>query len=268
MFQITIPLLYLLAAGAFGASRLPRFEARSRQFLLLAVALACGGVLLHSYALYGQLRQPEGLDISLGGAVSLIAVQLAVIALLGSLEASLRGMASGLLVLAGLAAITTGLPAATTESEALSWQLQAHVLISLFAYGLLTAGAIIAVFAMIQDRRLRAAKLSGSSRLFAPLETTEKMLFGVTAAGFAVLLLAVVSGFMFVDNLFAQHLVHKTAFSLLSLVLFGVLVGGRLFAGWRGRRVVYLYLWGFAFLLLAYFGSRYVLEVILDRSWG
>ena len=268
MFQITIPLLYLLAAGAFAASRLPRFEARSQPLLAAGAVLACGGVLLHCAALYGQLHVPRGLDISLGGAVSLIAVQLAVIGLFAALESTLRGMTAGLLVLAGLAAVAIGLPATAAEGQPLSWQIRAHVLISLFAYGLLTAGAIVALFAMIQDRRLRGGRLTASNRLFAPLETTEKVLFSVTSAGFAVLLLAVVSGFMFVDNLFAQHLAHKTAFSLLSLTLFGVLVAGRLFAGWRGRRAVYLYLWGFAFLLLAYFGSRYVLEVILERSWG
>ena len=94
------------------------------------------------------------------------------------------------------------------------------------------------------------------------------MLFGVTAAGFAGLLLAVVSGFAFVESLFAQHLVHKTALSLLALALFGVLLGGRIFAGWRGKRAVYLYLWGFGILCLAYFGSRFVLEEILNRSWS
>ena len=82
------------------------------------------------------------------------------------------------------------------------------------------------------------------------------------------MLVAVSSGFAFVENLFAQHLVHKTALSLLALVLFGLLLAGRRFAGWRGRRAVYLYLWGFLILCLAYFGSRYILEEILGRSWG
>jgi ABC-type uncharacterized transport system permease subunit len=94
------------------------------------------------------------------------------------------------------------------------------------------------------------------------------MLFGITAAGFLVLLLAVSSGFALFENLFAQHLVHKTTLSLLALALFGILLGGRQFAGWRGKRAVYLYLWGFFILCLAYFGSRYVLEVILGRSWN
>ena len=53
-----------------------------------------------------------------------------------------------------------------------------------------------------------------------------------------------------------------------ALGLFGVLVTGRQFAGWRGKRAVYLYLWGFFILCLAYFGSRYILEQILGRSWG
>ena len=132
----------------------------------------------------------------------------------------------------------------------------------------LTAGAIVAAFSLSQDRRLRSGKLAAGNQLFAPLETTERMLFGVAAAGFAGLLLSVVSGFAFVEDLFAQHLVHKTTLSLLALLLFGILLGGRLFAGWRGKRAVYLYLWGFGFLCLAYFGSRYVLEEILHRSWS
>jgi ABC-type uncharacterized transport system permease subunit len=149
-----------------------------------------------------------------------------------------------------------------------SWQLQAHILISLFAYGLLSVGAIVAIYALIQDRRLQAARISSFNQIFAPLETTERLLFGIASAGCAVLLLAVFSGFAFVDNLFAQHLVHKTALSILALLLFGVLIAGRQFAGWRGRRAVFLYLWGFGILCLAYFGSRFVLENVLGRSWG
>jgi ABC-type uncharacterized transport system permease subunit len=76
------------------------------------------------------------------------------------------------------------------------------------------------------------------------------------------------SGFAFVEDLFAQHLVHKTALSLLALALFGILLVGRRFAGWRGKRAVYLYLGGFVILCLAYFGSRFVLEEILGRSWS
>jgi ABC-type uncharacterized transport system permease subunit len=104
--------------------------------------------------------------------------------------------------------------------------------------------------------------------LFAPLETTERLLFGITTAGFLVLLIAVSTGVAFVDDLFAQHLVHKTALSILALVLFGALLIARWLVGWRGKRAIYLYLWGFLFLCLAYFGSRFVLEEVLGRSWS
>jgi ABC-type uncharacterized transport system permease subunit len=149
----------------------------------------------------------------------------------------------------------------------MTWQIEVHILISLLAYGLLTVGAIVAVYAIVQDRRLRAGKLSTVNQLFAPLETTEALLYGIAAAGFLALLLAVMTGFVFVEDLFAQHLVHKTVLSLIALLLFGVLLAGRQFAGWRGRRAVSLYLWGFATLGLAYFGSRFVLEEVLGRTW-
>lgn len=224
--------------------------------------------MLHGQDLYVEVNGANGLSVSLAGAVSLIGLQLALIGLLGAIEPTLRGMTAGLLLLAAIATIPFDVQPEIEATTGLAWQITAHILIAMFAYGLLTAGAIVAVFALIQDRRLRAGKLSSANHLFAPLETTEKLLFGVAAAGFSVLLLAVMSGFTFVEDLFAQHLVHKTAFSLLALLLFGILVAGRVFAGWRGKRAVYLYLWGFAFLCLAYFGSRYVLEELLNRSWG
>ena len=268
MSQITILLLYLLAAAAFAMSRLPRHASRVQPLLIAAVGFAAAGLMLHGQNLYVEINPGGGLRLSIAGALSLIGLQLALIGLLGALEPTLRGMTAGLILLAALASIPMGAQGDSAVATDLSWQIQAHILISMFAYGLLTVGAIVAVYALIQDRRLSAGRFSSANHLFAPLETTEKMLFGVAAAGFTGLLLSVVSGFTFVEDLFAQHLVHKTALSLLALILFGVLIAGRLFAGWRGKQAVYIYLWGFAFLCLAYFGSRFILEEVLDRSWG
>ena len=94
------------------------------------------------------------------------------------------------------------------------------------------------------------------------------MLYGTASAGIAVLAMSIVLGIAFVENIFAQHLVHKTVLSLTALLIFGILLAGRHFAGWRGKRAIYLYLGGFVILFLAYFGSRYILEVILHRRWG
>jgi ABC-type uncharacterized transport system permease subunit len=268
VFQITILFLYIISGVSFALSRLPTFAPRSSLILGVAFGTGVAGLAWHGQMLWSLILVNDGLSLSIGNTASLIGLELALIAVLGALQPTLRGLAGSLLILAGAAALLTGWSSPAGGGEILTWQIEAHVLISLFAYGLLTAGAIVALFALIQEKRLQAGQLSSINRLFSPLETTEQMLFGITAAGFLLLLLAVSSGFALFDNLFAQHLVHKTTLSLLALLLFGILLTGRQFAGWRGKRAVFLYLWGFAILCLAYFGSRYILEEILGRSWN
>ena len=268
MFQIAIFFLYVIAGVSLALTRLPRFSAQINAMLGIATICGVGGFGWHAWSLWMLIIVPDGLSLSIGNTASFIGLQIALVALFGALQPTLRGLAGGLFILAAAAAALTGWQTPTVTGDPISWQIRAHVLISLFAYGLLSVGTIVALFALVQEKRLQARKLSTANQLFAPMETTEKLLFGITASGFLVLLFAVFSGIAFVDDFFARHLVHKTALSLLALILFGVLLAGRQFAGWRGKRAVYLYLWGFVILCLAYFGSRYVLEEILGRSWS
>jgi ABC-type uncharacterized transport system permease subunit len=249
-------------------SRLPRFPGRSGALVTTGFIVGFAGLVWHCQVLLGLVLLPNGIALTLSSTTSFIGLQLALIGVIGAFEPTLRGVAGGLFLLGAAAASVTGMEDAVTSGEILTWQLQAHILISLFAYGLLAVGAIVAVYALVQDRRLHSGQLSTINHLFAPLETTERLLYGIAAAGFAALFLAVLSGFAFVDDLFAQHLVHKTFLSILALALFGILLAGRQFAGWRGRRAIFLYLWGFAILCLAYFGSRFILEQLLGRTWG
>jgi ABC-type uncharacterized transport system permease subunit len=266
--ELTIFLLYLLAAAAFGASRLPRYEKQSRLLLAAGCALVISGILIHSNTLYTAILIGSGFNLSVVNIISMIGLELALIGLLAALEPTLRGLSAGLLILGAMAAGITGLEDAPSVTAALDWHVRAHVLVSLMSYGLLTVGAIVAIYAMIQERRLHSKRLTGFSNLFAPLETTEKLLFGITAAGSTGLAIAILLGLSFVENLFAQHLAHKAVFSILALVVFGTLLAGRFIAGWRGRRAIKLYLGGFLLLCLAYFGVRLILEQILNRSWG
>ncbi|MBT8078287.1 MAG: cytochrome c biogenesis protein CcsA [Gammaproteobacteria bacterium] len=268
MFQITILFLYIIAAACFALSRLPGLSESEGVLRAVAFISAATGLVWHTFVLWSLLVFPGGIGLSLGNTASFIGAQLALIAVIGAVEARLRGLSAGLLLLGAFAAAFTNFAHTGQSGDPVSWQMRAHILISLFAYGLLSVGAIVALFALVQDRRLSRAQLAPSNRLFAPLETNERLLNGIATGGFVVLLVAVFSGFSFVEDLFAQHLVHKTALSLLALLLFGVLLAGRRFAGWRGRRAVYLYLGGFAVLCLAYFGSRFILENVLGRSWG
>ena len=249
-------------------SRLPRFEARSRPFFIVAVILSATGVVIHGQAIFDLVLPRHGFDLTMGNAIAMIGLELAVIGLLAAIEPSLRGMSGGLTLLAAFTVILMGPSGDAPAAVAIAWQVRAHVLVAMLSYGLLTVGAIVAVFALVQERRLQAARLSPVNRLFAPLETTEKLLFVLTAIGFAGLTLAIASGTTFVNDLVEQHLAHKFGLSLLAWLLFGVLLAGRFFRGWRGKRAVELYLIAFALLCLAYFGSRYILEEIFNRSWS
>ena len=235
---------------------------------MVACILAATGVVLHGQTIFNLILPSHGFDLTMGNALAMIGLELAVIGLLAAIEPSLRGMSAGLLFLGAFSIVSMGPSGAEHDAVAIAWQVRAHVLIALLSYGLLTVGAIVAIFALIQERRLQAAKLSPINQLFAPLETTEKLLFSVAAAGFAGLTLAIASGSTFVNDLMEQHLAHKFGLSLLAWLVFGVLLTGRFLWGWRGKRAVRLYLGGFAVLCLAYFGSRFILEEILNRTWS
>jgi ABC-type uncharacterized transport system permease subunit len=99
------------------------------------------------------------------------------------------------------------------------------------------------------------------------LDVLEGLLFQLITAGFIVLTVSLATGLVFVNDLFAQHLVHKTVLSIFAWLVFGTLLWGRQFRGWRGRVAVRLTLAGIGLLLLSYFGSKLVLEVLLGQSW-
>jgi ABC-type uncharacterized transport system permease subunit len=150
-----------------------------------------------------------------------------------------------------------------------------HIVIAILAYSSLTIAAFHAVLMALQESRLHL-RPSAESRnwLGAALDklpallTMEKLLFRLIAFGFLLLSLTVLSGIVFSEHLFgrAMRWDHKTVFTLMSWALFGVLLVGRYWRGWRGKTALGFTLAGFAMLLLGYVGSRFVLEVILHRG--
>jgi ABC-type uncharacterized transport system permease subunit len=157
------------------------------------------------------------------------------------------------------------LPEEAHTLKILSWQMNVHILVSMLAYSFLNIAALQAVLLALQDWHLRSHHAKGLIRSLPPLQTMEKLLFQLIAAGFVLLSLSLLSGFLFVENLFAQHLVHKTVLSIIAWLVFGILLVGRVFQGWRGQTAMRWTIGGFASLMLAYFGSKMVLEWILNR---
>jgi len=93
----------------------------------------------------------------------------------------------------------------------------------------------------------------------------EALLFELIAIGFIVLSIALATGFLYLDDMFAQHLAHKTILSILAWCTFATLLWGHFHFGWRGRVAVRWTIIGFTVLMLAYFGSKFVLELMLNR---
>ncbi|HMB57035.1 MAG TPA: cytochrome c biogenesis protein CcsA [Arenimonas sp.] len=151
-------------------------------------------------------------------------------------------------------------------ANSLDWRLQTHALLALLAYAALAVAALLALMLWFQERALRQRQLHGWLRALPPLTQLESLLFRSLAASFVLLTLALVTGVLFVENLLAQHLVHKTVLSLLSWVVLATLLFGRWRYGWRGPRAVKLTLTAMALLALAFFGSKFVLEMILHRA--
>lgn len=157
------------------------------------------------------------------------------------------------------------------KTMAFSW----HIAIAILAYSTLTIAAFHAILMAVQESRLHQHRLS-SQKFFLgaaidrlpALLTMEKLLFRLIGFGFALLSLTVLSGIVFSEELFGKAFKwdHKTVFTLLSWALFGILLVGHKWRGWRGRMALRFTLTGFTTLLLAYVGSRFVMEVVLHKG--
>ena len=150
-----------------------------------------------------------------------------------------------------------------------------HFVVYTVSVGLLSLAAMHAILMSVQDRALhRQLAIIPNGRLahwledLPPLMTMESLLFNLLYVGFALLSLTVFSGLLFSQTLFGKPLVfdHKTVFALVSWFLFAGLLIARWRVGLRGRAAIRWVLSAYTALLLAYVGSRFVVEVILQRA--
>lgn len=262
---------FILAAVLYSACAFLPNQRRA----LIAIGTAVGW-LLHGGALWADVFLPG--SIRLGFAVMLSATLWISVAAywLENRNFELDGLRALVLPCAAAAVMLpiifpgTVVPMAD-KSPAFSW----HIAIAILAYSSLTIAAFHAVLMALQESRLHAHTNPAASGWFGAaidrlpaLLTMEKLLFRMIGFGFALLTLTVLSGIVFSEQLFGKafNWDHKTIFTMLSWVLFGALLIGRRWRGWRGKTALSFTLTGFATLLLAYVGSRFVLEVVLDKG--
>jgi len=181
----------------------------------------------------------------------------------------LEGMQAPILALAALCApLPLLFPGFASPPYAHPLEFRMHLALAMLAYGLFTIAALHAFLMTLMERRLHGGALVGPFTALPPLLTMERLLFRVILAGFVFLTLTLITGIAFSETLFgrAMKFDHKTLFAVISWLIFAALLCGRYFYGWRGRIALRWTLAGFVTLLLAYVGSRFVLEVILRRS--
>ena len=240
-----------------------------RVAVVFAAVLAAAALLLHGGALVSATVHDGSLSLGVTEALSVFAWQAALLLwVLGRFQPVLV-LGIAIYPAAAAAALAAALwPTPVSAIPLSDWKIQLHVVLSLFSAGFLTLAAAQAVTLAIQDRLLHERAPESLVEALPPLQTMEHLLFLMIGLGFFMLSLSLLSGLLFVDNLLAQHLAHKTVLSVAAWALFGVLLWGRWRRGWRGRTAIRWALTGYGVLILAYFGSKIVLEQILSRHWS
>jgi ABC-type uncharacterized transport system permease subunit len=270
---MTHPVLNFLAIAAYAAvgvllaARLGRGEvaAGAARSTILAGVLAA--VVLHGWILYNNVHLGATLNLSLTTTFSLVAWVVAWLYLLASLYRPVDNLGVVIMPLAALTLLVEW----TWPSELpipLSSRSQAvHIIVSFLAYALLCLAAVQSLMLLAQENRLRHKQAGGFLRALPPMQTMEDVMFQMVTLGFLLLSLTLVSGIFFSETLFGtpMRFTHHVVLSALAWVVYGVLLLGRWRLGWRGRQAVWWTLGGFALLVLAYFGTKFVLEIILTR---
>ena len=225
------------------------------------------GLFLHGIVLYQDMITPMGINYDVFNLISFTSGLMLTLSLLFSLTRPILA-----LNLLGIPVAATGLILGYAFShsnqivEQHSLGLDIHIILSLSAYAVLLMATIQAALLWFQDRELKKKqKKRFWVNLLPPFQVMESLLFDLIITGFGLLTVALGFGFFTIEHFFAQHLAHKTVFSIISWFLYGALLIGHYRFGWRGRKAIRFTMTAFFLLAIGFIGSKFVLEMILGR---
>jgi ABC-type uncharacterized transport system permease subunit len=253
----------LVHFGAYwlGRASWPRWP-RAEQ-LVFAAAL-----LLHAWLLFAPWSSAGPAILGVGQALSMVMWLMGVIYWAGSFFYRLDGLPVFILPFSLLSLLLAWwLPGRAIPYHLYTPGFAVHLFVSMLAYSLLAIGTLLALLMLVLERALHEKRLATWARSLPPLLSLEQLMFKVLGWAFVLLTLTLASGMLFSEELFRVPLTfsHKVVFGVLSWLLLGGLLFGRRRRGWRGRVAARLTLASFVLLLLAYIGSKVVLELILHR---
>lgn len=205
----------------------------------------------------------EGVVFGLANSASFVAWLIAILLFLSSISKPVHALGILVYPLAALSLIF-GVLFPDTSDKLIALNIASHVFLSITAYALLALAVCQSVLLKIQERHLHAHTINAFINKLPPLQTMERLLFQSLRIGFYLLTLSLATGFIFIEDFFAQQLIHKTALSLIAWVIFATLVIGRKIFGWRGKQAISATQIGFAILVIAYYGTKFVIERLLS----
>ena len=254
----------VLAAGAFIAYLVSVLAHKRMAPDMLRLMLFSGWVLHGLMLAEGLLGEPQrfGFAPALSTTIWLV---LAVYAIESRLLPQLQAQWA-LAVLGAVAVLLAQIFKGSSYSHVASIWLPMHWALGIASYGLFAAAV---VHGWLMQRSEKAMRLATQSSAGLPLMTLERLTFRFMEAGFVLLSATLLMGWLFAEQLYGPGLAwkwnHKTVFSVLAWLTFAGLLIGRASLGWRGLKAVRVLYIGTGLLLLGYAGSRFVLEIVLNR---
>ena len=260
--------VFIYLAVAVDYWRTPKIDEKP-QHLKLHSAMVALGLFIHGFLLYQSIFA-DGFNLGFYFALSAIFWLTVLIYWLADFHHQLTNLQAFVLPPAAIFAL---LPAFTESdhyvplTEVNSVIFIVHIAIAIFAYSLFTFAALHALLMAVAERTLQHKPSLIKLPSFPPLLVMETLLFKVITLGFILLTLTLISGMVFSKEIFGEplQLTHKIIFSIASWIIYGALLFGRYQYGWRGLKAVRWTLVGFVLLLLAYVGSKFILQVLLHR---
>ncbi len=227
-----------------------------RQRFLLYIAIAAA---LQLFSFVGSLVQGGVILFNLGTSLSLISWTAVMALLIATLKYPTENLGIFILPLAGL---STLLIFGHTATKGIPLEIGLHILLSIGAYSILGLAAAQAFLYAIQEKRFQQKKLTTIFKNLPPLQVMECMMILLLNIGFILLSLSLLSGIIFIEDMFAQHLVHKTFFAILAWLIYGTFLLGHYKKGWRGQVAARFTFWAYLMLIISYIGTELVLTQV------
>lgn len=262
IFTIIAFLLYMGTAGLLGY-RIFKLHEGTASIKVQVITIAGFALLAHAVVLVQNIITSSGINLGFYHALSLMCWVIALLIIIVTMLKPVENLFLVFLPVSAIALIIEQVfPSENILSGSATIGLQLHIILSVTAYSMLTISALQSIVLAIQEKQLREKHPVQVMRILPPLQTMEEILVQLIAIGFFLLSLSLATGMMFVEDIFEQHISHKTILSILSWFVFGGLLWGRWARGLRGKHLIRWTLSGFTLLVLAYFVPKFVYEIL------